>query len=324
MKRLVLSLALVLTVAACGGGSVVASVNGFDIALADVEDLAPDAGGALPTDQFITLLSNLIIHRAVVDYSRSELSVSASDEAIQQRVDDLTLQFGGEDEGIEERLAEQGATPELVRVVAWQQVVQEALLEQFQQSIQPTEEDLQTLYDQNLQSLSNVCASHILFLTETPPEASEDEVERKDAEAEAAAEDALERAQSGEDFATLAIELSEGPSAPDGGDLGCTSPSSYVAEFANATLEAELNEPFGPVKSQFGYHVILVTERDVPDLADVEEQLTAQFASTQAQEDLRAFLIEAINAADVSVDEQYGAWVEGQAGQPAQLLPPPS
>jgi len=325
LKRIALFLALFLTLAACGGGgATVASVNGFDIGLDDVEALAPNTGGAIPTDQFIALLSNLIIHRAVVDYSESELSITASDEAIQQRIDELTLQFGGTDEGVEERLAEQNATLELVRVVAWQQVVQEQLMEVFQAEASPSEEELQTLYDQNQQSLSNVCASHILFLTEAAPDASEDEIERIDVAALTNAEAALERAEEGEDFASLAMELSEGPSAPDGGDLGCSAPSAYVPEFANATLQADIGEPFGPVKTQFGYHVILVSERDVPELADVEEQLVAQFAATSAQEDLRAFLIEAINVADVTVDEEYGAWVEGQPGQPSQLLPPPS
>lgn len=324
MKRIALFLVLVLTLAACGGSAVVASVNGFDIGLDDVEALAPNTGGAIPTEQFNALLSNLIIHRAVVDYSESELSVVASDDAIQERVDQLTLQFGGSDEGVEERLAEQNATLELVRIVAWQQVIQEQLVQLFQAEAAPTEEDLQTLYDQNQQSLSNVCARHILFLTEAPPDASEDEVERIDADALAGAEAALERAETGEDFAELAIELSEGPSGPDGGDLGCAAPADYVPEFANATLVAEIGEPYGPVKTQYGYHIVLVSERDVPELADVEDQLVAQFAATNAQEQLRSFLIEAINTADVTVDEEYGAWVEGQPGQPNQLLPPPS
>ncbi len=322
MKRIALFFALIVSLAACGGTAVVASVNGFDIGLDDVEALSPNTGGAIPTEQFVALLSNLIIHRAVVDYSESELSIVASDEAIQQRIDDLTLQFGGSDEGVEDRLAEQGATLDLVRVVAWQQVVQEQLLDRFRADAAPSEEELQTLYDQSLQSISNVCARHILFLTEAAPDASEDEIERIDVEAEAKAEEALARAQAGEDFAELAVELSEGPSGPDGGDLGCSAPSAYVPEFGFATLEAEVGEPYGPVKSSFGYHVILVSEREVPELADVEDQLTAQFASTNAQEELRDFLIAAINSADVTVDEEYGVWTEGQPGLPNQLLPP--
>lgn len=324
MIRFASLFALILVLTACTGVTTVATVNGSEISLADVEELAPASEGSLPQEQFIGLLSNLIIHQAVVDYSQSELSVSASEEAIQQRVDDLLAQFAGGEGDVNEQLAAQNATIELVRVVAWQQVVQEELLAQFQAAAAPSPEELQTLFDQNQQSLANVCASHILFLTQAPPDATEDEVERLDADAQAKAADALERAEAGEDFAELAMEVSEGPSGPDGGDLGCTAPSAYVPEFANATLEAPIGEPFGPVKSQFGYHIILVTERDVPELSDVEEQLTAQFASTQAGEDLRTFLIEAINAADVTVNEDYGEWVEGLEGQPAQLLPPPS
>jgi parvulin-like peptidyl-prolyl isomerase len=66
----------------------------------------------------------------------------------------------------------------------------------------------------------------------------------------------------GADFATRAdtVSLDSG----SGGDLGCRQAAVYVDEFAAAALEAPLNEVFGPVQSEFGWHVIVVSERTVP------------------------------------------------------------
>ncbi len=326
MKRAALLLVLALTVAACGGSQVIASVNTNDITLEDVETLSPQGdSGSIESNQFTQLLGALIQHWAVVDYAESELSITASDDAITLREDELLAQFAGApDVSVEEQLAAQNATLEFVRIVAWQQVIQADLLRVFEEQANPSDEELQTLYDQNQQSLSNVCASHILFLTQPAPDATEEDVEQLEADALANAEAALERAQAGEDFAELAIELSEGPSGPDGGDLGCAAPSDYVPEFANATLQANLNQPFGPVRTQFGYHIVLVTEREVPELDEVRDVLLQQYSQTAVQESFNTFVNEALAAADVTVDEQYGVWIVGDAIQRSQLVPPPT
>ena len=75
----------------------------------------------------------------------------------------------------------------------------------------------------------------------------------------------------GEDFGTLAMELSTGPSGPSGGDLGCGVPSQFVAEFSLATLQAEVGVPHGPIRSSFGWHVILVSERTAPIFEDLRD-----------------------------------------------------
>ncbi len=85
------------------------------------------------------------------------------------------------------------------------------------------------------------CASHILL-------ESEDE-----------ANEVLALAQAGEDFAALAVQRSVGPSGPGGGALGCADPANYVPEFAEALLAAEEGVVVGPVQTQFGFHLILVT-----------------------------------------------------------------
>ena len=82
-----------------------------------------------------------------------------------------------------------------------------------------------------------------------------------DAAAKARAEQLLARARAGEDFATLASQNSDDPgSKAQGGDLGWATRDSFVAPFADALFSMNPGEIRGPVKTQFGYHVIRVDE----------------------------------------------------------------
>jgi peptidyl-prolyl cis-trans isomerase C len=67
--------------------------------------------------------------------------------------------------------------------------------------------------------------------------------------------------EAGADFSTVAREHSECPSARRGGELGEFSPGEMVREFDTVVFSAPLNVVQGPVKTQFGYHLIEVTRR---------------------------------------------------------------
>ena len=68
--------------------------------------------------------------------------------------------------------------------------------------------------------------------------------------------------EGGADFATLAAEHSKCPSGQKGGDLGEFSPGQMVREFDQVVFAKELGKVHGPVKTQFGYHLIEITERN--------------------------------------------------------------
>ena len=70
-----------------------------------------------------------------------------------------------------------------------------------------------------------------------------------------------EHIEGGADFATVAREHSTCPSARSGGDLGEFAPGEMVREFDTVVFSAPLNVVQGPVKTQFGYHLIEVTRR---------------------------------------------------------------
>jgi len=65
----------------------------------------------------------------------------------------------------------------------------------------------------------------------------------------------------GADFAQLAKEHSSCPSGNSGGELGTFSPGQMVPEFDKACFEGDVDAVQGPIKTQFGYHVLQVTAR---------------------------------------------------------------
>ncbi len=92
-----------------------------------------------------------------------------------------------------------------------------------------------------------------------------------------AAAAAIARLDAGEVFISLATELSQGSSAPRGGDLGYFHPSRMPAAFAEAALALEPGEySREPVKSESGWHVILLVDRradDIPSFLDMQDKL---------------------------------------------------
>jgi peptidyl-prolyl cis-trans isomerase C len=65
----------------------------------------------------------------------------------------------------------------------------------------------------------------------------------------------------GADFAQLAKKHSTCPSGRDGGALGEFTPGQMVEEFDTVVFRDEVGQVHGPVKTQFGYHLILITSR---------------------------------------------------------------
>ncbi len=101
----------------------------------------------------------------------------------------------------------------------------------------------------------------------------------------------------GADFADVAAESSTDPgSAAQGGFLGCFVPGTFVQEFEDGVAAAEIGEVTEPVESEFGFHLILVTD-EAP-------------AGAATGGDITAFVADA----DVTVDPRYGDW-DAETGQ---------
>jgi len=68
--------------------------------------------------------------------------------------------------------------------------------------------------------------------------------------------------EDGADFVEIAKEHSSCPSGSKGGDLGEFGPGQMVKEFDEVVFNKELNTVHGPVKTQFGYHLLEITSRE--------------------------------------------------------------
>jgi len=70
-----------------------------------------------------------------------------------------------------------------------------------------------------------------------------------------------EEIEAGKDFAQAAMEVSLCPSGQNGGDLGYFTRGQMVKEFENAAFSMEIGQVSNPIKTQFGYHLIYLTDK---------------------------------------------------------------
>ncbi len=141
---------------------------------------------------------------------------------------------------------------------------------------------------------------------------------------EAKAQQILGEINGGASFSKLAQENStDTQSGAQGGALGCLTAGAFVPEFQTAAESATFDTPVGPVKSEFGYHVILVTKA-VPSFAESRVQVLralAQEGQAVAQTSIDGLL----KAFKVKVDPRFGTWgrtSNGQGQQVYEVTPP--
>lgn len=191
---------------------------------------------------------------------------------VEREIDMRLLALAGRDQGLadDERVKEMVAAAETAAI---RQVYMEQKLDAG-----ITEETLKADYEAYLAdnpAEEEVKARHILL------------------EDEEAAKAIIGELDGGADFEALAKEKSTGPSGPRGGDLGYFTAGTMVPEFSEAAFALEPGSyTKAPVKSQFGWHVILVEDKRAtaqPSFEELEPQLR-QEASQELVEDLAAAL----------------------------------
>ncbi len=106
-----------------------------------------------------------------------------------------------------------------------------------------------------------------------------------EAEAKAKIERMKDRIAGGAKFEDVAKLGSEDGSAPKGGELGWDSPGDTVAEFETAMKSAPINTVIGPVRTQFGFHLIEVTERRQQDVTAEKSRQSARVALRERKAD---------------------------------------
>lgn len=158
------------------------------------------------------------------------------------------------------------------------------------QKVSVSDKEVRSYYDEHpdqFRQPEQVKASHILIQLPQNADAA------KKAEALATIQALKARIDNGENFAVLAQEYSQCPSKEKGGDLGLFSREQMVAPFSEAAFALEPGQTSDVVQTQFGYHLIRVTERQTEQTLafnDVKESISGHLRQEQEKKKIDAYL----------------------------------
>lgn len=280
-----------LALSSCGGSSPVASAN----------DAFVVNGASFSLDTFETLLDDLVENQLLEAGPNNQVSkesaVSVMRTLIRFRAyeqymieNDLTEDPADRKKVLEQSAADEafGTLPEYLQELLINLSVAQATMAKF---TAPSAATLKKLYNEMPASTGVMCLSHILVKTE-------DE-----------ALDALKELSNGAQFEAVARKKSIEPNAQESGgaletaDEPCTDlayfQQQFDADFLTAAVAAKAGVPTGPIKTQFGFHVILNRPYDT-----IKDSLARVAASQPSVSNIVGFTA----ASDISVNSKYGVW----------------
>jgi peptidyl-prolyl cis-trans isomerase C len=259
------------------------------------ENAAAEVNGVrIPKDEL-----EVLHKRAVEKFARTNRQVSADLDRkmrasiLRKMIDDEVIKQKAEKEGVKvdriERveglehykqkmggpkafvlfMEQQGLTEEQVQQTVLGDLQRDKLIQKLGQLEEPTEAEIKEHFqaNQRLYSMPEmVRARHLLLkLSENDSKEKADLVLKK-------AHEILKEAQSGNvSFETLVNKYSEGGSAKQGGDLGFFGRGRMVKNFEDAAFDAPPKKAVGPIKTEFGYHIIYVEEKTPSKVASLDQ-----------------------------------------------------
>lgn len=309
-RLLLLSLSFVsLGAIACGEyfDPVAASVGGQEISFAEVaeglDDFRATTGyqelaqqgdiDAIERDFERGFLARTI-RRLVFEPRAEELGIEITDRDVGGQIDVIKQDFPSE-QAFQETLKEQGLDEEELRSLVRDRLLEDSLRGQVTAEVVPTEEELRSFYEENIDRYGQTEISHILV------------EERAQAERVARQLQAAAKRDVDELFARLAQRHSQDQqSAAQGGSLGFTSPDQFVPEFAEAVKSLSVDEISDPVQTDFGFHVIRVTDQRTLTFEEVSSQISMELAGPEQDRVWEKWVSDAYDEADVHVSPRYG------------------
>ena len=273
----------------------VAIFEGGEVTLGEVQEFARLSGmGELSPEspQYEAIIAQIMPQLVEIEIAKAyaqEQGITVSEQEVNEEMEVLKDQVAQQaqaqaqgqdvdrDAAFEGALQQAGLTEEQLRQQIREQLPVQEVQERVAGAAGPSQEEVERFYEENKAAQFTTpetrCTRHILFNKD----------QRKKAE------EVKAQLQDGEDFAQLAQEFSQDPgSAEQGGDLGCIGKGETVPNFEEAVFGAEQGEIVGPVETEFGYHVIEVTdvrEEATQPLSEVEAQIRDQLTTeAQAQE----------------------------------------
>jgi peptidyl-prolyl cis-trans isomerase C len=277
--------------------TVLAIVNGKELTDADLEEtlamFMKQMGGRVPPEQLQQALPQIrerimeeLIMRQIMTDEVAKQGISLSDDEFAEIQAELTQELPP-GTTIEDYMTETGTTEAEMRE---QMAVRKMIIAQAESLAKPTDEEIQAFYAENKDGFSqgdSVTASHILLKVD-PSDTDEAKAAKK-----ARIEALQAELQGGADFAQLATENSDCPSASSGGDLGSFGRGQMVPEFEDAAFSQAVGTVGDVVETQFGYHLIKVSENTSAETLgfdEVKERITDMLYSQAQQDAVREYV----------------------------------
>jgi peptidyl-prolyl cis-trans isomerase C len=243
----------------------VLEVNGEKVYAAEIsmtmQNIAAQVGGKENVEDeqaLVQAATQRVVEQTLLAQEARRTNVQPNELRLAQMTQAVEQQAGGR-ESLESNLATFGMDHDgFVSFLRDLELTRSLIEKQISPTIQVSDEETRAFYDENqelFQAPEQVHVRHILF--NAPLTADTDTA----AATRAKAEDARKRAVAGEDFAELARELSEGPRASEGGDLGFIAQGQIAPQFANAAFALEIGGISPVVRTNFGFHVIKAEEK---------------------------------------------------------------
>jgi peptidyl-prolyl cis-trans isomerase C len=291
---------------------VVARVNGTEIKRKELDtatqafaiQMARQNRSALPSQTSELehdVLEQLIGRELLLQEGRQHVPADI-DHKVQLQVDQLKAQLGG-DEEFKAKLAESGLTlEEYTHNVRDTLIVRATVQSVIEKDVKIAPEEIKAYYNKNPDQFKQpdlVRASHILI--RCAPDSSDDMKKARRSQIEAA----RSLVKAGEKFADVARKVSEDPgSASNGGDLGFFARGRMVPEFDTAAFSLKSNEVSDVITTEYGYHVLVVTDRKparIVPLDEVKEELSQFLKQQKGGEVARNHVAELRQAAKVEI-----------------------
>ncbi|MDO8886296.1 peptidylprolyl isomerase [Candidatus Oleimmundimicrobium sp.] len=298
MKRVLLVGLLIVGLFLVGCGNKVAvTVNGKKIYESEVEERIEVLAGQYPEmaessegddrkELREMVLDNLISEALIAEEAvKQEIGVSKSE--IDSEVEEIKKSFPDEQSFVEALKQNQMVLADLEGEIK-KFLIQQKMMEKVTADIKITDEEVKKHYEDNKESFmesEQVHAKHILL------------------EDEETAKKVLAALEDGSDFAELAGKHSTDPGSKDkGGDLGWMSRDQLVPEFAEASFNLPIGELSNLVKTQFGYHIIVVEEKKEAlqkNLEDVKDEIEQVLLEEKQSEKFQDWIDDLKEKADI-------------------------
>lgn len=235
-------------------------------------------------DAMLRQALQVLIDEQLLQGQLKESNVEISDQQLDEAIADVKTRNGiRDDETFVKALAHENLTMEAYRRQLRRQLEKQKLLNtKVRGQVKVGDDDLKAEYERTYVQVTGeqeVHARHILLQLKRDASAAEDSALRQ------RAQEITQRLRAGADFAKLARELSDGPSASQGGDLGYFRRGVMVAEFEKVAFSLPIGAVSDPVRTQFGWHVIQVIDRrkaPPPPFDTVKEELRQKLQRDQA------------------------------------------